>query len=95
MLYTSFVRTLPVVLREYYGRLSPNTLDRVDFVSVHRFAIDLLRQRGYQPQIDLNAVKKAYRIAWSQVGKPGPLKKLPQEWTYWQEEIDSVIKGRG
>ncbi len=42
VLYTSYVRTLPVVLREYYSRLSPQTEDRVDFVSVHRCAIDLL-----------------------------------------------------
>lgn len=95
VLYTSFVRTLPVVLREYYSRLSPQTLDRVDFVSVHRFAIDLLKSRGYQPRIDLRGVDKAYRIAWAQVGKTGSLKRVPQEWTYWKDEIDAVIKGRG
>lgn len=95
VLYTSYVRTLPVVLREYYSRLSPQTLDRVDFVSVHRFAIDLLKERGYQPRVDLRGVDKAYRIAWVQVGKTGSLKRFPQEWTYWKDEVDAVIKGRG
>ena len=95
VLYTSFVRTLPRVLGEYYGRLSPQTVDRVDFVGIHKFAGDLLRSRGYTARVDGRAKERAYRIAWAQVGKTGSLKKVPQEWTYWRDEIDWVIKGRG
>lgn len=95
VLYTSYVRTLPDVLREYYARLAPTTTDKVDFVGIHRFAGDLLRSRGYTPRPDARAKERAYRYAWAEVGKPGALKKVPQEWTYWRDEIDSVIKGRG
>jgi superfamily I DNA/RNA helicase len=95
ILYTSFVRTLPQVLRELYTRLAPTTLDRVDFVSTHRFAIDLLKSRGVSVKVDLSGAKAAYRAAWAEVGKPGALKRVPQPWTYWEEEIQYVIKGRG
>lgn len=46
VLYTSFIRTLPTVLGNLYARMAPTTVDRVDFVNVHRFATDLLRDRG-------------------------------------------------
>ena len=95
MLYTSYVRTLPGRAARVLHAAVATDLDRVDFVPVHRFAIDLLKARGYKPRIDLRGADKAYRIAWAQVGKTGSLKRVPQEWTYWKDEIDAVIKGRG
>jgi hypothetical protein len=95
VLYTSYVRTLPQVLRQLYARMSPQTVDRVDFVNVHRFAIDLLRSRGVRFKVDLSGANRAYAAAWAEAGKPGLLKKVPQPWTYWQDEIDYVVKGRG
>lgn len=95
VLYTSFVRTLPAVLRTLYTRMSPDTVDRVDFVNVHRFAIDLINSRGLRSKVNLTSVNRAYAYAWSETGKTGLLKKVPQPWTYWQEEVDYVIKGRG
>lgn len=95
ILYTSFVRTLPLVLSELYRRLSPTTTDRVTFVHVHKIAGDLLRERGLPASIDLAASQRAYRAAWAEVGKPGVLKEVPRASDYWQEEIQYVIKGRG
>jgi hypothetical protein len=95
ILFTSFVRTLPQVLRQFYQRLAPDTVECVDFVNVHRFALDLLSDRGIRTRVDLSGANRAYAAAWAQVGKPGALKQVPQPWTYWQEEIDYVIKGRG
>lgn len=95
MLYTSYVRTLPVVLRTLFTRMSPATADRVDFVNVHRFALDLLHARGVPTKVDTGAVDRAYAYAWSRTGKTGPLKRVPQQWKYWQEEIDHVLKARG
>jgi AAA domain/UvrD-like helicase C-terminal domain/Nuclease-related domain len=95
ILYTSFVKTLPVVLRELYRRLSPQTVDRLEFVHVHKVAKDFLEERGLASSIDLRASECAYRAAWAEVGKVGGLKNVPQQWDYWQEEIQYVIKGRG
>jgi superfamily I DNA/RNA helicase len=95
ILYTSFVKTLPVVLRELYRRLSPHTVDRLDFVHVHKVAKDFLEERGLASAIDLRVAKAAYREAWAEVGKNGELKEVPQPWDYWQDEIQYVIKGRG
>lgn len=95
VLYTSFVKTLPVVLSEYYSRLSPRTADRVDFVGIHSFALKFLRSRGIPPRLDSAGAREAFGRAWCTVGARGPLEQLPQGRTYWQEEIDAVIKGRG
>lgn len=95
ILYTSFVRTLPVVLRELYRRLSPQTVERLEFVHVHKLAKAFLEDRGQTVSMDLRAAESAYRAAWAEVGKTGGLKNVPQPWDYWQEEIQYVIKGRG
>ena len=42
---TTYVRTLPAVLRQNLARMTPEAVDRVDFVGVHKFALDLLKSR--------------------------------------------------
>ena len=95
VLYTSYVRTLPAVLRSLYARMAPATVDRVDFVNVHRFAVDLLKDRGTRANLDRDGADEAFARAWSNVGKRGHLGLSRQPPKYWQEEIDHVIKGRG
>ncbi len=94
VLVTSYVHTLPKALKAQYGRLSPQTADRVDFRSAHQFALDLLRERGTPLTPEKAAINAAYRAAWAEVGKPGLLKRLPVDWEYWKDEIANVIKGR-
>jgi hypothetical protein len=95
VLYTSFVRTLPAVLQSLYARMSPATVDRVDFVSIHRFAVGLLRDRGTRVHLDHDGVEDAFAHAWSKVGKPGALGASRQSPGYWKDEIAHVVKGRG
>jgi superfamily I DNA/RNA helicase len=83
------------VLGQLYARMAPETADRVESTGLHRWAIDLLRDRGHDVRLNNRDSAQAYRIAWAQVGKPGPLAKLDMPWDYWREEIDHVIKGRG
>ena len=95
VLFVSFVRTLPVVLRGLYRRMAPSTAHRVEFTGLHAWAIDLLRARGVEYKLSSRAVETAYRMAWSTHGKTSVLARLDVPWTYWKEEIDYVIKGRG
>jgi hypothetical protein len=95
VLYTTFVRTLPTVLGSLYARMAPTTVDRVDFVNVHRFAVDLLRERGVTTGLDGDAADQALAEAWSRVGARGPLGGARQSFPYWRDEIVHVIKGRG
>ena len=93
VLFLSFVRTLPAVQRAAYERLSPATLDRVEFSSLHAWASQLLRHRGTPVVVDQQACSRAYSDAWKAVGL-GSLLDRPGCWTYWQEEVQQVVRGR-
>jgi len=95
ILYTSFVRTLPTVLSSLYARLSPETVDRVEFTSLHRWAFALLRDRHIEPRCDMGRARTLFNLAWLQVGQRGPLGALGTHPDYWWEEISCVLKGRG
>lgn len=95
ILVTSFVKTLPGVLRELLNRLAPEVADRVEFTGVHAFAVRLLRQRGVDFTIDAQLAEIAFTKAWSQVGHGSNLDTGRQGERYWHEEIQNVIKGRG
>ena len=93
VLFLSFVRTLPAVQRAAYERLSPATMDRVEFASLHAWASQLLRHRRTPVVVDQQACTRAYDDAWMAVGK-GSLLDRPGCWTYWQEEVQQVVRGR-
>lgn len=95
LLYVSFVRTLPVVLSSLFARLAPGAVDRVDFTGLHRLAVRLIRDRGGVITVDAGECLTAYNRAWLQVGRDSPLATLVDNPTYWKEEIDHVVKGRG
>ncbi len=95
LLYVSFVRTLPLVLSSLFARLAPNARDRVEFTGLHRLAVALLRDRGGSVRIDTDGCLSAYNRAWLHEGRAGPLGALVDNPTYWKEEIDYVVKGRG
>lgn len=92
-LFLSYVRTLPSVQEAVYRRLSPNTVDRVEFASLHGWAGKLLASRGHQLTIRREAVERAYQEAWTAVGQDSVLDR-PGTWTYWSEEVKQVIRGR-
>ena len=95
VLVTTFVRTLPRVLSALMQRLAPDVADRVDFRSVHRFARDVLVQRGRPVVIDAASADRVFKDLWERDGRSGPLGKLDPAPAYWQEEIAYVLKGRG
>lgn len=95
VLVTTYVRTLPLVLRSMLERMAPDVVDRVDFRGVHEFAAQVLADRGVQYRLDADAARAAFEEAWAAHGDGHP--HLPQRLPldYWAEEIDHVIKGRG
>lgn len=93
LLFLSFVRTLLAVQRAAYQRLSPQTVDRVEFASLHGWASQLLASRGRRVSIRSAECEGAYRDAWAAVGA-GSVLDQPATWTYWSEEVRQVIRGR-
>ncbi|MBO1031394.1 UvrD-helicase domain-containing protein [Tessaracoccus sp. SD287] len=95
ILVTTFVKTLPVVLRELLHRLAPETVERVEFTGMHAFARRILQERGIGVEVDPKGSDDAFTQAWHQVGAPSPLADLGLGERYWDEEIQYVLKGRG
>lgn len=95
VLVTTFVRTLPEVLRSALARMAPDVLDRVDFMGVHEFAGRLLDERGVQVRLDGRRIDDAFATAWREVGQPSVLGATSRGSHYWKDEIAYVIKGRG
>lgn len=95
ILVTTFVKTLPQVLRTLLGRLAPEVVDRVEFTGVHAFARKILTERGVEFRLDRKASDDAFVAAWLRVGARSGLGGSGQGPTYWREEVDHVLKGRG
>ncbi|MBF4582000.1 UvrD-helicase domain-containing protein [Curtobacterium sp. VKM Ac-2865] len=95
VLFTTYIRTLPAVLRSLLERLAPDMVGRVDFVNVHAFASQLLKERGIAFRIDGLEAQRAFADAWNAIGASSPLRAPRFTRRYWEEEIGHVIKGRG
>ncbi|RJQ80977.1 ATP-dependent helicase [Pseudonocardiaceae bacterium YIM PH 21723] len=92
LLFTTFVRSLPVVFESTFARLAPEVADRVRFVNLHAWIRELLVTRDRPVEVDRGQVNDAFARAWLQHrDQLEPLAKTG----YWQTEIDRVIKGRG
>jgi hypothetical protein len=95
VLVTSFVSTLPAVLSSQMERLAPDISRRIEFVGTHAFAKRLLTDRGVPSNHQPAIADAEFDLAWRTVGKPGILGQLDAKPTYWDDEIEHVIKGRG
>ncbi|QTE29563.1 nuclease-related domain-containing DEAD/DEAH box helicase [Pengzhenrongella sicca] len=95
VLVTTFVRTLPQVLRQLLARLAPDVVDKIEFASVHGFARRLLSERGVRVQLEPVQAANAMERAWNDVGRDGPLAGTGLDRSYWEDEITHVLKGRG
>ena len=93
VLVTTYVRTLPAVLKNLLTRLAPEITDRVEFVGAHAFALRVLKERGVAVRLDGRKASDAFSTVWRT--SSGDLKRLEKNTDYWKEEIESVIKGRG
>lgn len=96
ILFTTFVRTLPAVMNNLLKSMAPDVADRVEFVHVHGFATNLLRERGIRTKIDSRRAQQVLNLAWKNLPseqRERLTRQRPLE--YWREEVESVIKGRG
>lgn len=95
VLFVTFVRTLPVVLGSLCERMSPAARANIHFTGLHKLAIDLIESAGSRITLDAVKANTAFARAWASTGRGSVLTRLDERWSYWKEEIDYVIKGRG
>ncbi|HEY0951222.1 nuclease-related domain-containing DEAD/DEAH box helicase [Nocardioides sp.] len=95
VLVVTFVRTLPVVLSRLCQRLAPQVEGEVDFSGLHQLAGTICERAGVRSRVDGRRIGQAYDDAWATVGRETVLARLNERASYWREEIDYVIKGRG
>ncbi|HEX6878259.1 MAG TPA: NERD domain-containing protein [Nocardioidaceae bacterium] len=93
LLYVTFVRTVPRVLKHAFARLSPETADRVEFSSLHAWAVRFLRDRRLPHKVDQRACDNAFARAWSRLPERHTLERSAP-YSYWREEVDTVLRGR-
>jgi hypothetical protein len=95
VLVTSFVSTLPAAQASLMQRLAPDIRERIEFVGTQSFAKRLLSDRGVRTNLQPSIADAEFEIVWRTIGKPGLLGAIEPKSTYWEDEIDHVIKGRG
>ncbi|MBD8659804.1 UvrD-helicase domain-containing protein [Frigoribacterium sp. CFBP 8754] len=95
VLFTTFVKTLPVVLENLFVRMAPEVAHQVEFTNIHRLALRILRDRGTSVRIDPKAADAAFAEAWAGRSEGGTLGSSRMSSDYWRDEITYVIKGRG
>lgn len=95
VLFVSYVRTLPAVLSALCERMAPSAHANIRFTGLHRLALDILDEAGIDTRISTTRIDNAFNGAWASVGRASVLARLDERPSYWKEEIDYVIKGRG
>jgi len=95
VLVTSFISTLPAVQASLMQRLAPDIRERIEFVGTQSFAKRLLSDRGITTNLQPAIADAEFDIVWRTIGRPGVLGRLEPKPSYWEDEIDYVIKGRG
>ncbi|MCX4695468.1 nuclease-related domain-containing DEAD/DEAH box helicase [Streptomyces sp. NBC_01408] len=95
VLYVTFASNLPRVQSTFLRTMAPAVADRVDFRSLHSWAQEFLQERGVPVRLHGDKAETAFSLAWKHVGRESRLAELDPTPTYWHEEIDYVIKGRG
>ncbi|WP_030432012.1 UvrD-helicase domain-containing protein [Allokutzneria albata] len=93
LLFTTFVRSLPLVHRTTFRRLAPELADRVEFTHLHAWVRGFLERRGTGVNVDRGQVDTAFSKAWQ--AHRASLESVEPIAVYWQNEIDRVIKGKG
>jgi superfamily I DNA/RNA helicase len=75
--------------------MSPDTVDKVDFLEIHELARNLLADAGEHLSTAQDRIDAAFDRAWYRVGSRSALATVNPSQYYWRQEIDQVIKGRG
>lgn len=95
ILFTTYIATLPRVLESLLARLAPDMVGRIDFVGEHKFAKDLLNERGIPFRTPGQEASLAFDNAWNAIRGSSPLRSARFGRRYWEDEVKHVIKGRG
>ena len=96
ILFTTFIKSLPPVFKNLYGRLPAAIEGAVEFVNVDRLAYRLCAQTGSRPNLDLATADTAFRQSHEAVVRPGtPLHRARLTARYLRDEVTAVLKGRG
>ncbi|MFI5609565.1 UvrD-helicase domain-containing protein [Amycolatopsis sp. NPDC051903] len=93
LLFTTFVRTLPVVHETAFRRLAPELSGRAEFENLHGWVRDFLRRRGIELNVQRGGIDNAFGRAW--LRHRAGLAGIEPSAEYWRTEVDRVIKGRG
>ena len=96
VLMTSFVRTIPEVMKSLFDRLAPEAGHRVEAKGIHSIAWQLLRDRGMEVTASPEAAKDRFDRAldreWQAANR---LRRGGFHAAYVWDEIRRVIAGRG
>lgn len=94
MLFTSFVKTLPTYHESGFAQLAPHAENRAQFVGLHSWARNFLRDRGQLVEPTDGQIEDAFSRAWVGAARDRltPLHPSP---AYWKDEIHRIIKGLG
>ncbi|MDT0266938.1 UvrD-helicase domain-containing protein [Streptomyces sp. DSM 44915] len=95
LLYVTFAKNLPRVQRAFLRAMAPEVADRVEFSSLHAWAIEYLQRAGVPVQLRGEQADTAFARAWMEVGRDSRLAEIAPGHQYWRDEIQYVIKGRG
>ncbi|MGI8754254.1 MAG: UvrD-helicase domain-containing protein [Acidimicrobiales bacterium] len=91
VLFTTFIKSLPPVFEELYGRLpSARPDDAIDFCHIDKLAHRICSEAGDRPIVDPRKVDATFAAAVRAI-----LPEPPVSREYLREEITQVIKGRG
>ncbi|MER7010850.1 UvrD-helicase domain-containing protein [Saccharopolyspora sp. NPDC000359] len=95
LLFTTHLRTLPLIAAEQFRSLAPHLVQRIEFTHLHAWARDFLDQRGRAADVDEQQVDQAFEAVWQRAELTAPLRAFRASRSYWKDEVDRVIKGRG
>ena len=96
VLFTTFIRSIPPVLEHVFHRFAPDEATRVEFKSLHSWALGQLGKAGRPMNVDLGRTNHAWKKACDRILTTGsPLTRAGLTTSYLREEIDWIVKGRG
>ena len=95
ILYITPTDATTAVLSGLLGQLAPQVRDAVVFTTLLDLAGAIVEQSGARVHLDARQASIVFMAAWMAKGRGGPLAQVEERASYWQEEIDHVIKARG
>ncbi|EME65137.1 UvrD/REP helicase [Amycolatopsis decaplanina DSM 44594] len=93
LLFTTYVHSLPSVIKTAFDRLAPELGSRVEFTNLHAWVRRFLAERDVPVHVDRRKIDTAFSFAW--MAHREQLQVIEPSVDYWRTELDRVIKGRG